>query len=168
MQRLFLGRSMFRYGGTLLPRIPQLLPACQCYHASNRNKKQQKKGLSKSTRRSKKRHESMQDWVEQYSPSTRSEEAAATQETLLPNHASTSAHLEQTKSTFFLGGALALEWTLPSVQTSQHPGVKAILKDIQSRAADAHVEKAVDWRSREAHVEEEEGDWSDENDESGQ
>jgi hypothetical protein len=107
----------------------------------------------------------MQDWVEQDSPST----GSAIQETSLKNHAhNSSLPLElwaelKSDPTFFHGRkGLALEWTLPSVHTSQHPGVRAILKDIQSGAPDAHIEEVVDW-SPEAHAEEE-VDWSDEND----
>lgn len=107
----------------------------------------------------------MQDWVEQDSPSKES----APQETSLQNHAhSSSLPLElwsefKSDPTYFPGRkGLALEWTLPTVHTSQHPGVKAILKDIQSRAPHAHVEEVVDC-SPEAHHEEE-VDWSDEKD----
>lgn len=123
---------------------------------------------------------SMQDWVEQDSSSTKE----STQETPLqhPKPRNSNLPLEvwaeyKSDPTFFHGQkGLGLEWTAPSVQTSQHASVKAILKDIQSAKA-PHVqskapnvqskalgalhivEGGVDWSDETNDTEEEESDW---------
>jgi hypothetical protein len=120
--------------------------------------------------------ESMQDWVDQDSPSTK-ESNSVTQETPLqhPKPRNSDLPLEvwaeyNSDHAFFHGQkGLGLEWTAPSVPTSQHTSVMAILKEIQSKApyvqskapgARHIVEDVVDWSDETNDTEEdEESDW---------
>jgi hypothetical protein len=128
--------------------------------------------------------ESMQDWVEQDSFSTKESSkhsSSVTQETPLIVLLQQNPHATQRKngnsdlpleiwaestssdSTFFHGQkGLALEWTAPSVQTSQHASVKAVLKEIQSKAPNVHVQSTRAPLARHKKIVEDLVDWSDE------
>lgn len=141
MFRVIIGRSVFQpcKSRASLPQTRHFRPSLLSYErhraSPSGKKKTKKKGQKRSKRRGKQKAEEKQanQWLPQ------DERVSPTKTTTEPADILSSLPLEiwsksKADATWFHGReALGLEWSSPSVQTSEHPAVKAVLQDVASR-----------------------------------
>ena len=138
MIRVLLGRSVVG-GGCSAPSTtafrcfhPSLM-SCERRRASPTKKRQRKKSKVKRKHRTKDHEDGKQEGTAHGDSSSESIEAfeSLASERTIPLEVRSKSKADST----FLHGleGLALQWSPPSVRTSEHPTVNSVLQDIQSR-----------------------------------